>query len=183
MKTNWAGARVLVVGMKKSGLASAHLLAGLGARVRATDLKPLAELGEAAEALERLAVPFELQTPATFLDCDAVVISPDVPADLAPLEDARNRGVNVIGEVELAAPYPEGAHHRRHRIERQNHHHQPDRPHSARGGPGDAGGRQHRNAGDGDDRDLARGRLERAGAFQFSTRDHPPISTRMWGWR
>ncbi|MGB7761410.1 MAG: UDP-N-acetylmuramoyl-L-alanine--D-glutamate ligase [Bryobacteraceae bacterium] len=108
MKTNWAGARVLVVGMKKSGLASAHLLAGLGACVRATDLKPLAELGEAAEALERLAVPFELQTPATFLDCDAVVISPDVPADLAPLEDARNRGVNVIGEVELAAPYLKG---------------------------------------------------------------------------
>jgi len=31
---NWAGARVLVVGMKKSGLASAELLAGLGARVR-----------------------------------------------------------------------------------------------------------------------------------------------------
>src|ERR1019366_4143611 len=35
-------------------------------------------------------------------------LSPDVPADLAPLEDARRRGVPVIGEVELAAPFLEG---------------------------------------------------------------------------
>ncbi len=108
MTISWAGARVLVVGMKKSGLASAQLLAGLGARVRATDLKPLADLGEAAEALARLDIPFELQTPAVFSECDAVVISPDVPADLAPLEAARMRGVKVIGEVELAAEFLKG---------------------------------------------------------------------------
>ena len=108
MTMNWAGARVLVVGMKKSGLASAQLLAGLGARVRSTDLKPLAELGEAAEVLARLEIPFELQTPAAFSDCDAVVISPDVPADLAPLETARARGGKVIGEVELAAEFLKG---------------------------------------------------------------------------
>ncbi len=109
MTTNWAGARVLVVGMKKSGLASAQLLARLGARVRSTDLKPLAELGEAGEVLARLDIPFELQAPEVFLECDAVVISPDVPADLAPLEAARARGVKVIGEVELAAPFLKGS--------------------------------------------------------------------------
>jgi len=108
MTENWTGARVLVVGMKKSGLASAQLLAGLGARVKATDLKPLAELGEAKEVLARLQIPFELQTPAVFLECDVVAISPDVPADLAPLEAARSRGVNVIGEVELAAEFLKG---------------------------------------------------------------------------
>jgi len=108
MRANWAGAMVLVVGMKKSGLASAQLLAGLGARVRATDLKPLAELGEAAEVLERLHIPFAIQTPAVFENCDAIVLSPDVPADLAPLEAARKRGANIIGEVELAAPFLKG---------------------------------------------------------------------------
>jgi len=108
MTANWAGARVLVVGMKRSGLASAGLLAGLGARVRATDLKPLAELGEAAEVLERLRIPFEMQAPAVFEGCDAIVISPDVPADLEPLEAARRRGVDVMGEIELAAPFLKG---------------------------------------------------------------------------
>ena len=39
---------------------------------------------------------------------DLIVLSPDVPADLPPLEEARARGVRVIGEVELAAPFLKG---------------------------------------------------------------------------
>jgi UDP-N-acetylmuramoylalanine--D-glutamate ligase len=76
--------------------------------VRATDSKPLAQLPEAAAALEKLEVPFELQSGADFQGCDLIVISPGVPADLEPLEAARRRGVPVIGEVELAAPFLQG---------------------------------------------------------------------------
>ena len=100
------GTRALVVGMKKSGMASAKLLASHGALVRATDLKPLAELPEEAGALlERLGIPFAIQAPALFEGCELIVLSPDVPADLAELEAARARGVRVLGEVELAAPF------------------------------------------------------------------------------
>ena len=102
------GKRALVIGMKKSGMASAELLVRQGAEVRATDLKPLEELPGAREVLERLGIPFERQTPAVFEGRDLIVLSPDVPADLAPLEAARARGVRVIGEVELAAPFLEG---------------------------------------------------------------------------
>ncbi len=105
---NMNGARVLVVGMKRTGMAAASLLAGQGARVRATDLKPLEALPGAGELLERLGIPFELQTPWTFEGCDCIAISPDVPADLAPLEAARGRGVRVIGDLELAAPLLKG---------------------------------------------------------------------------
>ena len=101
---NLSGQKALVVGMKRSGVASAKLLLRAGAQVRATDLKPLAELPEAAE----LGIPFAQQTPAVFEGCDLIVLSPDVPADLAPLEEARRRGVRVIGEVELAAPFLKG---------------------------------------------------------------------------
>ncbi len=100
--------RALVIGMKKSGLASARLLAERGAEVRATDLKPLEELGEAAETLAALHVPFNRQSPEVFEGCDLIVISPDVPVDLPALEEARGRGVPVIGEVELAAPFLRG---------------------------------------------------------------------------
>ena len=99
---NWSGARALVVGMKKSGLASVALLVREGARVTATDLKPLEELEGAGPLLEELGVPFTQQSPDVFRDRDLIVLSPDVPADLAPLEEARRRGVQVIGEVELA---------------------------------------------------------------------------------
>src|ERR1019366_4491102 len=102
------GAKALVVGMKKSGMASAELLARLGAVVRATDLKSLEELGEARELLARLGVPFARQTPEVFEGCDLIVLSPDVPAGLAPLDEVRKRGERVVGEVELAAEFLKG---------------------------------------------------------------------------
>ena len=98
------GTQALVVGMKKSGVASASLLLREGAVVRATDLKPLETLPGAAE----LGIPFALQSPDVFEGADLIVLSPDVPADLAPLETARRRGARVIGEVELAAPFLKG---------------------------------------------------------------------------
>ncbi|HLK68203.1 MAG TPA: UDP-N-acetylmuramoyl-L-alanine--D-glutamate ligase [Bryobacteraceae bacterium] len=105
----------LVVGMKKSGMAALELLSRHYAQhsndfamLRATDLKPLDELPEARALLERLHVPFTQQAPDVFQGCDTIVLSPDVPADLPPLEEARRRGALVIGEVELAAAFLRG---------------------------------------------------------------------------
>jgi UDP-N-acetylmuramoylalanine--D-glutamate ligase len=89
-------------------MAMAELLARHGAVVWATDLKPLDQLGEAREVLARLNIPFAPQTPEVFEGFDLIVLSPDVPADLPPLEEARKRGARVIGEVELAAPFLKG---------------------------------------------------------------------------
>ena len=102
------GTKTLVVGMKKSGMASAELLVRHGAVVRATDLKPLDQLPEAAALLSRLNIPFAQQSPEVFEGHDLIVLSPDVPADLPPLVKARQRGVRAIGEVELAAPFLQG---------------------------------------------------------------------------
>jgi UDP-N-acetylmuramoylalanine--D-glutamate ligase len=95
------GVKALVVGMAKSGFAAVELLQQHGADVRATDLKP-------REKLPPIDVPFAQQSPAVFEGAELIVLSPDVPADLAPLEAARRRGATVIGEVELAAPFLKG---------------------------------------------------------------------------
>jgi UDP-N-acetylmuramoylalanine--D-glutamate ligase len=102
------GAKVLVVGLKKSGLASAELLLRHGAVVSLTDLKGLDELPAADEFVSRLGLPFRQQSAETFEGYDLIVLSPDVPADLPQLEAARARGISVIGEVELAAPFLQG---------------------------------------------------------------------------
>ncbi|HWC96240.1 MAG TPA: UDP-N-acetylmuramoyl-L-alanine--D-glutamate ligase [Candidatus Sulfopaludibacter sp.] len=102
------GTRALVVGMKKSGMAMAEFLSRQGALVRATDLKPLADLPGAADLLERLHIPFAPQSAQVFEDCDLIALSPDVPWDLPLLTAARARGVRVTGEVELAAPLLKG---------------------------------------------------------------------------
>ena len=95
-----------MVGLGKSGLASAELLVKRGARVRAVDLD--APAPQTALRLEQLRVPFVRQSPEEFLHCDLIVLSPGVPAHLAPLDEARARGVDVIGEVELAAAFLKG---------------------------------------------------------------------------
>ena len=100
--------KVLVVGLERSGLASLELLKTRGAQLTATDSRPLSELPAAAEVLKRLGVPFVPQTPAAFEGFDQIVLSPGVPADLPPVEAARRRGVEVIGEVELAGWYLQG---------------------------------------------------------------------------
>jgi UDP-N-acetylmuramoylalanine--D-glutamate ligase len=83
--------------MEKSGQATAAFLRGLGAHVTTTDLKPHDVPG------------FRIQTDDLFGESwNLIVLSPGVPADLAPLDQARARGVQVIGEVELAAPYLKG---------------------------------------------------------------------------
>jgi UDP-N-acetylmuramoylalanine--D-glutamate ligase len=98
------GARVLVVGMARSGLAALQLLAAKGARLSATDTREAAELPGLAET----GVPFAVQSPEVFRDAEIIVISPGVPCDLEPLEEARRRGAAVIGEVELASFFLEG---------------------------------------------------------------------------
>jgi UDP-N-acetylmuramoylalanine--D-glutamate ligase len=94
---NLQGIRTLVIGMEKSGRAAFEFLNAHGAVTTASDLKPQS-------------VPsFRLQTDELFDEhWDLIVPSPGVPLDLPGIERARARGVKVIGEVELAAPYLEG---------------------------------------------------------------------------
>src|SRR5882762_1301444 len=63
---------------------------------------------KAAEVLKRLDVPFNPQSPDVFEGHDWIVLSPGVPADQEWIETARRRGVNVIGEVELAGMFLKG---------------------------------------------------------------------------
>jgi len=93
------GARVTVIGLARSGLASAELLASKGAVVRGCDTRPLEPLP---------GVEFQLQSWEAVQDAQWIVISPGVPADLDILERARRAGIRVIGEVELAGYFLEG---------------------------------------------------------------------------
>jgi UDP-N-acetylmuramoylalanine--D-glutamate ligase len=96
-----AGRRVTVVGLAKSGIAAARLLATVGAHVRGTDAKPVASLGADVAALGAAGVRL-VDGPAAFDGAELVVVSPGVPLDGEQLAPARARLVPVIGELELA---------------------------------------------------------------------------------
>jgi UDP-N-acetylmuramoylalanine--D-glutamate ligase len=101
------GQRVLVVGAARSGVAAALLLVRRGAAVTLTDRKPAS--GDAA-ALEAAGVVLELggHRGASFAAADLIVLSPGVPLELAELAAARDAGVPVIGELELASRWVRG---------------------------------------------------------------------------
>ena len=98
-----AGKSVVVVGLARSGVAAAELVARRGARVVVTDGKPEGELTEEALTLRDRGMRLEAggHRLATFEEADLVVVSPGVPWNLPELQAARTKGVEVIGELEL----------------------------------------------------------------------------------
>ena len=98
------GKKVLVVGLARSGVAAARLLVLQGAMVMANDLKPESQLATQAAEMRKLGVMLSMGShpESLFENADLIVVSPGVPADIAPLEMARRAGVEVISEPELA---------------------------------------------------------------------------------
>ncbi|HTM87788.1 MAG TPA: UDP-N-acetylmuramoyl-L-alanine--D-glutamate ligase [Terriglobales bacterium] len=102
--------RVLVVGLGKSGVASSLFLKAQGARVTVSDTKSQDELrGEIPKLLDAgVTVETGGHGERTFRGQDLIVVSPGVPVDVPLLEQAREQGVPVIGEIELAARFLKG---------------------------------------------------------------------------
>ncbi len=104
------GKRVLVVGLGKSGVASALFLKARGARVTVSDSKSEAELHDHIPVLldNGIAVETGGHGDRTFGQQDLIVISPGVPVNAPALEPARKLGIPIIGEVELASRFLQG---------------------------------------------------------------------------
>ena len=98
------GRKFGVVGMARSGIAVTRFLRDRGARVLATDANPLSKLSAEVGLLGEEGVELKLNDRAYegLESCDVVVTSPGVPSDSPPLCRAREAGVPVIGEIELA---------------------------------------------------------------------------------
>jgi UDP-N-acetylmuramoylalanine--D-glutamate ligase len=102
--------RVLVVGLGKSGVASALFLKAHGARVTVSDTKSGDELRNEIPVLLDHGITVETggHGERTFRGQDLIVVSPGVPVDAPLLAQTRAMGEAVIGEIELAAQFLPG---------------------------------------------------------------------------
>jgi len=102
--------RVLVVGLGKSGVASALFLKAHGAKVTVSDTKSGDELRDEIPALLDQGITVETggHGERTFREQDLIVVSPGIPVDAPLLVQARSWGETVIGEIELAAQFLPG---------------------------------------------------------------------------
>ncbi len=96
---------ILVVGLGKSGLSVVRYLAREGARVTVSDMKQEGALAPGV-LLEMKAMGVTLETGGhtmnTFIRSERIIVSPGVPLDLAPLTAAKEKGIPVTGEMDLA---------------------------------------------------------------------------------
>src|SRR5512136_151191 len=101
------GRRVLVVGLAQTGLATARFLKQKGSIVSATEIRPIGEMTQAAQAMEELAIPVEWggHRKETFLRQDLIVMSPGVDLAIEPIQRALKKGVRMISEIELASHF------------------------------------------------------------------------------
>lgn len=99
--------KILIVGLAKTGVASARFLAAQGASITVTDMRDEAALAEQLSVLET--VPFRKvlgrHEESDFIGSDLIVVSPGVPQDHPLLLKAKTANVEIISEIELASRF------------------------------------------------------------------------------
>lgn len=102
--------KILVVGMARSGIAAAELLSRLGALPVISDTKSEEAFDGQLAHLRELGCEFRLGEEQTKLleEVEGVIISPGVPIQAPLVIRAKELGLPLIGELELAASVLEG---------------------------------------------------------------------------
>lgn len=102
--------RVLVVGLARTGVATALFCASHNAIVTASETRSESELGDIPAKLREAGVTLELggHTEKVFLAQDLIIPSPGVPADDPFLLAARSKRITIWSEIELAYRFLEG---------------------------------------------------------------------------
>src|SRR5919199_3026715 len=94
-----------VIGLGRSGIAAARLLKQEGWEVTINDSNSSESLHQQQQTLAAEGITVKLGHSPTFNDSDLpqlIVVSPGVPWDIPVLVEARNKGIDTIGELELA---------------------------------------------------------------------------------
>lgn len=96
--------KVLVVGLGKSGLAAVDALNSLGSSVFVQDNKEKDKVSDEVKSKidEKVTTAFWGENPDNLAELDLIVVSPGVSLELDFLKKAREKGIDIIGELELA---------------------------------------------------------------------------------
>jgi UDP-N-acetylmuramoylalanine--D-glutamate ligase len=98
------GKKITVMGMARSGLACAKLLRRIGADVFVSEIKGKGALANQTDELEGLGMAFETgkHSPSVMRDRDFIVVSPGIPLDIPILSQAKEAGIPILSEIEVA---------------------------------------------------------------------------------
>jgi UDP-N-acetylmuramoylalanine--D-glutamate ligase len=101
MKLDLSHTKVAVIGLARSGMAAVRLLKAAGAEVFVSEAKQIDPKDK--EGLDSLGIEFEADgNTDRILENGLIVVSPGVRRDIPVLKKADAKGIEVIGEIELA---------------------------------------------------------------------------------
>ena len=102
-----AGKKIVVVGLGKTGIAVSRFLKRKGALIVATDTATESDLGPSLQEIRAMDISVELgqHTSEVFQGAEYIIMSPGVPHTIEPVIHAKNRGIPVLGEIELASRF------------------------------------------------------------------------------
>ncbi len=105
MKTSWTDKPVTILGLSRSGIASAQYLVGQGVRCFLSETLPTTPANkESVLSLQALGVEVEMggHSSRCFEYSDLVIVSPGIPPSSQILKELALSGKTIISEVELA---------------------------------------------------------------------------------
>ena len=99
--------KILIVGLGVTAVALARFFKKRGAMITVTDIANQNRLNRNIEPLREMDIGMELgcHKTETFENSDLIVLSPGVPHTIAPIQRAKEKGIVVLGEIELASRY------------------------------------------------------------------------------
>lgn len=102
--TNMTGKNVLIIGMGNSGKAAAQAMVKLGANVSVQDSKEEEAIDPQLLAFlkDRDVSCYFGREPEDMSVFDMLILSPGVPPDLGFINEAKEKGAEIIGELEIA---------------------------------------------------------------------------------
>lgn len=103
-KMNIFSRQITIIGAERSGIGAARLVKRLGGKPFVSDFAEADKLATSIEVLEAERIPYETggHTEKAY-QCEWMVLSPGVPSDADVITTAKQRGVNVISEIEFAS--------------------------------------------------------------------------------
>ncbi len=98
------GRKFAVVGFGITGKAIANFITSMGGTVLISDRNPQRE-----EEIKRLGYEYQIENSPEFLSrADVIVVSPGVPWNAPFLEELRNMGKRVMGDIDFSIPFVKG---------------------------------------------------------------------------
>lgn len=98
-----------MVGLGKTGMALVSFLLRQGAQVLVSDSRQLTEIQKQLSEHDEIGLPLILEAGGHssdfFLKADMVLVSPGIPLDIPALKAAQDRGIPILGELEVFAAF------------------------------------------------------------------------------